>query len=487
MVRKGTARFGPRLVRIDVVAHRVGREAFSPGGDVHGLVASEGIEHLAQPTAVPRTLLGDVTRDTHCQLKPGGSHRRDGAGGQGARPRRACPGDDLTERPPRDVTGGWYGPRMDRAGGGDPRWKLADLYKELGGVLQTADGTKAHGPVYARVLRERGDLTDAQADVLAATSEDDVKEAIGIYSLRVAYRDRVKSFRAQEVSAARLELYRQIVAGHFGYMFDDETDPTLARYATAAAMSLAPWFVTPDMCKLIEHAAPQMPDWVLAEEDLPAGGGFVVFADSIESDNNETDADVPYWLNAISFYAVQRGQDRYVQFDDWEASTADDGWTWMSSGRHSWFLGTSVDDFGRISVRPGNTEAGFQAQSAAMRRRIACLWALAKTPRLVERTEIHDPRPARPRAARSRITTPVVLFDIRATEYTGTGAERPSNWSHRWIVGGHWRNQAHGPGGRLRRPTWIAPHVKGPDDKPLVVKDRVGVVRADPPTAGADR
>ncbi len=41
------------------------------------------------------------------------------------------------------------------------------------------------------------------------------------------------------------------------------------------------------------------------------------------------------------------------------------------------------------------------------------LWALAKTPRLIERTEIHEARPARRRAARSGITTPVVLFDIR--------------------------------------------------------------------------
>jgi len=377
---------------------------------------------------------------------------------------------------------------MARSGGDEQRWRIADLYEELGGVLQTADGSKPHGPVYARVLHERGDLTAAQAEVIAGATEDDVVEGTAIFSLRMSYRDRVKQFSAVDAAAARLGLFTDVVDGSFTYMFDDETDPTQARYATAAAMSLAPWFVTSDVCQLIEHAAPQMPDWVLTEEDLPAGGGLVVFADIIESENNEADADVPYWVNAISFYVVQRGDDRYIQFDDWEASTrlhGAAGWSWMSSGRHSWFLGTSVDDFGRISVRPGNTEAGFRTQSAAMRRRIACLWALAKTPRLVERTEAHDTRATRRRAARKGITTPVVLFDIRPNEYTGGGVERPTNWSHRWIVGGHWRNQPHGPGGTLRRPTWIAPHVKGPGDKPLVVKDRVGVVRGDQLVEGA--
>jgi hypothetical protein len=50
-------------------------------------------------------------------------------------------------------------------------------------------------------------------------------------------------------------------------------------------------------------------------------------------------------------------------------------------------------------------------------------------------------------------------------------------YSHRWIVRGHMRKQPVGP--RLADEErkyiriWIAPFVKGPDDKPLVLKDRV--------------
>lgn len=45
--------------------------------------------------------------------------------------------------------------------------------------------------------------------------------------------------------------------------------------------------------------------------------------------------------------------------------------------------------------------------------------------------------------------------------------DNPVDWAYRWMVRGHWRRQAHGKGRQERRPIWIAPHVKGPEDKPL--------------------
>lgn len=50
-------------------------------------------------------------------------------------------------------------------------------------------------------------------------------------------------------------------------------------------------------------------------------------------------------------------------------------------------------------------------------------------------------------------------------------------YSHRWIVRGHMRNQPVGPrnaeSGQKRLRVWIAPYVKGPESKPLILKDRV--------------
>lgn len=46
-------------------------------------------------------------------------------------------------------------------------------------------------------------------------------------------------------------------------------------------------------------------------------------------------------------------------------------------------------------------------------------------------------------------------------------------WSHRWIVRGHWRWQPCGPGRSDRRLTWIRPHIKGPDNAPLIEVEQV--------------
>jgi hypothetical protein len=50
-------------------------------------------------------------------------------------------------------------------------------------------------------------------------------------------------------------------------------------------------------------------------------------------------------------------------------------------------------------------------------------------------------------------------------EYT-TESERRSR-SHRWLVSGHFRNQAYGPGHSRRKVIWVPAHMRGPEDAPL--------------------
>lgn len=46
------------------------------------------------------------------------------------------------------------------------------------------------------------------------------------------------------------------------------------------------------------------------------------------------------------------------------------------------------------------------------------------------------------------------------------GEHEAVDWSHQWIVSGHWRQQWH-PSLNTHQPRWIMPYVKGPEDKPL--------------------
>ena len=52
---------------------------------------------------------------------------------------------------------------------------------------------------------------------------------------------------------------------------------------------------------------------------------------------------------------------------------------------------------------------------------------------------------------------------------------RDVNWTHRWIVRGHWRDQPYGPKGSPThtKQIWIGAYEKGPENLPLVIRDRV--------------
>lgn len=64
----------------------------------------------------------------------------------------------------------------------------------------------------------------------------------------------------------------------------------------------------------------------------------------------------------------------------------------------------------------------------------------------------------------------VRVIRLRRSEHKPTNGESEVEWSHRWLVNGHWRNQPYGPGKMERKLIWISPYVKGPDDKPFVPK-----------------
>lgn len=62
----------------------------------------------------------------------------------------------------------------------------------------------------------------------------------------------------------------------------------------------------------------------------------------------------------------------------------------------------------------------------------------------------------------------VAIIQLRVRENTprANGASVEREYSHSWVVRGHWRNQWYAASG-IHKAKWIAPHVKGPDDKPL--------------------
>lgn len=85
-------------------------------------------------------------------------------------------------------------------------------------------------------------------------------------------------------------------------------------------------------------------------------------------------------------------------------------------------------------------------------------------------------RKARGRKAQQRKAETVKVVRLRRATRQGMeqahAAERSERHT-RWIVRGHWRQQACGVGRTDRRRIYIAPHYKGPEDGTLVVRDTV--------------
>ena len=116
----------------------------------------------------------------------------------------------------------------------------------------------------------------------------------------------------------------------------------------------------------------------------------------------------------------------------------------------------------------------------SMRNLLRSVFAVAQSPFIAETAERAD-RATRRRADRAAPNAPapdsirVLRLRRRPSTATSAGGDRAS-LSHRFPVRGHWRNQACGPARSERRPTYVAPYIKGPVDAPLVVRPTVHVL-----------
>lgn len=63
-----------------------------------------------------------------------------------------------------------------------------------------------------------------------------------------------------------------------------------------------------------------------------------------------------------------------------------------------------------------------------------------------------------------------------------TDGDSGRNYTHRWVVRGHWRRQWY-PSQERHIPIWINDHIAGPDDKPVLRRDKITILRQSPGTA----
>jgi hypothetical protein len=244
------------------------------------------------------------------------------------------------------------------------------------------------------------------------------------------------------------------------------------------------WWVGDEMTDLISVASPNFPPHVLEKQHVVDVCGVAMFSHPIPSVGIVNGNKNPNCISAISwtpgtvydFHTEETHESLNIcswtrVVDDNELVAICGKWVLLGTG--SWIIGQTQ---GQIY------EGDLTKQSLVIEQctQLMTLWTLATQPGIAKTTERQLTRHERKRSERSGATiSPIKIVNVRGLRSESGHGEAQSNveWSHRWLVGGHWRNQPFGPERAQRRPVWVAPYVKGPADKPLVVKETIKVLK----------
>lgn len=272
--------------------------------------------------------------------------------------------------------------------------------------------------------------------------------------------------------------FAETLAGKSMLIADDagiqpvEGDPATASAAVQAAVGTVehgdPMWVSEDVVELVEFAAETFQPEAIMPDHLFATGAFGYLERPLAStDKHGRTAS----FRALSWGLCQYGDNpgaRGVVIALWShCDDADD----YADARFGTIGGSAL-----ALMHVGHIPFGNEAILAVPDHRVlACrlqvLWRLAKQEIVVAGRE-RVSRPVWRRKSNWRQIKEVQVLTLRRARHaTYEGEERDVEWSHRWYVHGHWRNQWY-PSLKQHCQIWIDGYIKGPDNKPFIPKRR---------------
>lgn len=276
---------------------------------------------------------------------------------------------------------------------------------------------------------------------------------------KASRRIRLTPLRLPEIrdGLAKRERERLEAIGDWGTPYRKMMDDA---WSSADSLSVAPlWWVSSDMTALsVAAAADGVPDSVVPSTMT----GFVVFESALPPDATPS-IDVP--VRAIQWTAseVERGDQHGLRIGV-VYYTSDRAYLKERGESRLPLASVIVNDSRRSDIRAADV--------------LRAVWALSSEPRICD-VQRAAPPPVRHGGPppMARMVKILVLRENRRSPFVGDDDGGGMEYSHRFIVRGFWRNQPCGPHNSERRLQWIPPYVKGPADKPLVVKETVRVWR----------
>ena len=266
----------------------------------------------------------------------------------------------------------------------------------------------------------------------------------------------------------------------------DRISSNLAAAASRLRQASLYW-VSADMTRVAVDASQDVPG--LRAEDCPAADGLLVF-----------EAPLPAWDTAAAGGLALRDQERTDVA--YEEPVPVDAITWARTGPRLRvhlccltqrlplpLLGVPapvLTPFLDISVPVpmpldgsvptiGAQDLDDSPQVTALAALLSAVWVLMMTPTTATRRQL-DGRTGQAAGARTRPGDTVTVVDLRPVRtVTGpdAGARTGRRLTRRHLARGHWTHQPYGPGGRLRRLTWIDSYVRGPEGAPLAATEAV--------------
>ena len=303
---------------------------------------------------------------------------------------------------------------------------------------------------------------------------------------------------AQMRSPFEVSRTAQVIAAGRGFVIPPSRNPEEAartlceqEYVRLAEAEL--YAVSAEMTRLAVVAGESIPDFHLEPEDVPAPTGFMVFDEPIGSYVN-TDGLSP---ERFPIVAVSWGQYEHaklprggvwftfytpVDLDGLERQAAamagrrlrerERARIRVLSGPLNWD-NEAIVGYGsnqKASYEPGASQDAKLDEFAPWSQTLRAAWLLMAQPQIAEVEELEPSRVARRRALRAGIDVRAVrVLHLRRLEREHGAPQDDAasrEYSCRWMVRGHWRQQWY-PSRGVHRPIWINPHIKGPDGKPL--------------------
>lgn len=261
---------------------------------------------------------------------------------------------------------------------------------------------------------------------------------------------------------------------------DGPLDRMLAQYTTASL-----YWVTADMASLALDASHDIPDFDMSE--APDRSGIMAIQTPLPPLPISAEPGAPTAPpSVISWYrsaADEWSIEVYARKGQVTRATRDSLELYLPSDPLVAIRAIKVPQAAGQPAIPLDDETTATPSELALVAWLSAAWRLMVVPTLVDRRTL-DARTGESREPGPDVDRPDLLvstLDLRPLRQVDTGTEADPEtgrvYTHRWMVRGHWRQQAYGPGRALRRTQYVEPYIKGPAGAPLLARDKVWVWR----------